>query len=1388
MKKHRLLGWVVMIAMLMGMLPAEALAAPVTAQKKEYTVSCIDQQSGEPIEGTYKISVSTDRQTVSALAPKIAGYQFQTAQYRLDSDPTQEAQNITELQIKQAGNTVHLMAGAKDIEGAQIILTYAAYDMDDITNASTIKNWRRSIEVGFPDAEVRYPQTQNVNGSGTQAMLDWSWKDIEDIGTSVTDPLDVWDALRDTHYLNYFLKEGEKLPYPAATWKCGNSPSLRRFTGEYTVPDGFTTRDTFRLRTVNQAAADKNILPINDDIFIFIYQKGETITDDNFMDYLAFWSGTSTREAFGTVTSNGRPGTVAYQGSKSASPVTDGWYCEADYDNIGSKMFVNYPDAKAGTEFLIDVFCFDNSKRSGGGMEMLTIDAERTSEYAATIRYWKDAVGDSSADENYLGAESKKGLHLEQAVTLSQEELNRYKPAERYYSGGVQQNAPYIVKGDNGFIDVVYTYTGATVKYDLNLPQGVKAPDSVKAPADDTVEKGQKYTIPEDKEQPKGLTQNYFDIGDKRYSFKVWAKSSTDQTKVTSVKVDKDPTFLYGIWETGEIPVEVQFVAGEHGTIATGKGNYIGHTGQKVSEIVGSSVPTVTVNDDQWEFVGWFQDENPYQTMQDTKVVHNQNSPLVFKAKYEQLNASMELKKEAQNTADRAAARIGDTIQYTVTVQNTGKAPLTNVKLSDTLFEKATNLKVNGNAETLDGNKGFTIPKLSVGTSAIVTYGYTVTEDDELKHEVNNLVTATADQVGEKTAETRTSVEQRQEIKLQYAFEQVNGLNTSFPFTAQPLLVTRKYAGETIDASDFADALAQIAAKYPAGISGAGSQFNRFGESVTSTIGTYTVSASAKENNFAIKFPLDRHTLTYHPGTNGTLAPASGAVGGKLENGSVVFTVPYGAVPDQWFTGDNGTLGVAKTAAEGFVFDGWDSPFDLSQPVTQDLETTAKWRSRTAVDDHYMVIIYQNGVEIDRRNDFPLSFEPGEGAAAATLTLDADKLLQQEQAEGKASQGYKFGRYTTEGAEGEITDPTHTFAIVNGTTIHVYYVPYDLAVWHVRDGAPAIFDQKQSVPTLTAPATAAANAGIFGLSRMHYGSTEVAINGTKDEANAYTDTVAVPVDSGSFSITFHYYRTSGGGNHNGGSNGGGGNGGTEIEDEEIPLAPGLNKDDHFAYVVGYPDGTVRPDANIDRQETATIFFRLMQDSSRMENWSKTNPFKDVKASQWSNNAISTMSAAGILKGYEDGTFRPSAPITRGEFAAIAARFDSALYVGSDLFSDIAGHWAAPYINRAAQKGWIKGYEDGTFKPDQYITRAEAMTLVNAVLDRRVHADALLDGAVSWPDNPKDAWHYEAVQEATNSHNYDRENPTEFETWTELTPARDWTQLEKQWSVAAALPA
>ena len=276
----------------------------------------------------------------------------------------------------------------------------------------------------------------------------------------------------------------------------------------------------------------------------------------------------------------------------------------------------------------------------------------------------------------------------------------------------------------------------------------------------------------------------------------------------------------------------------------------------------------------------------------------------------------------------------------------------------------------------------------------------------------------------------------------------------------------------------------------------------------------------------------------------------------------------------------------------------------------------------------------------------------------------------------------------------------------------------------------------------------------------------------------------------SYTIT-NTYKHTGGGSSGGGS--------ITIPDD-VPT--GLDLKNHYGYIIGYPvdyytgkpttDQTkkpVRPEGKITRAEVATIYFRMLTDENRAANWNQVSGFSDVKSSAWYNNAISTLTKAGILKGYEDGTFQPDGYITRAEFATIAIRFFSGVYEGEDLFPDIKGHWAEDYINNAANKGLVKGYEDGTFGPDRYITRAEAVTLVNRTLNRHPHNDGLHKDMLVWPDNMDTSkWYYADMQEATNSHEPDKNKSTaDKEYWGKMLPIRDWEALEKEWSNANSAP-
>ena len=232
----------------------------------------------------------------------------------------------------------------------------------------------------------------------------------------------------------------------------------------------------------------------------------------------------------------------------------------------------------------------------------------------------------------------------------------------------------------------------------------------------------------------------------------------------------------------------------------------------------------------------------------------------------------------------------------------------------------------------------------------------------------------------------------------------------------------------------------------------------------------------------------------------------------------------------------------------------------------------------------------------------------------------------------------------------------------------------------------------------------------------------------------------------------------------------------------------LNTEDHFAYIVGYEDGTIKPNNNITRAEVATIFFRLLTDDARARYWSQTNDYTDVAADSWYNNAISTLSNMGIINGYEDGTFQPNASITRAEFTAIATRFFDYTAEYDGAFNDVSrSAWYADCVQAAVDMGLVDGYPDGGFHPNSNITRAEAVTIVNRVLNRAPHEDHLLDEDEMnvWPDNVYGAWYYADMQEATNSHDYDwiRVDSETVERWTDKLTERDWEALEQEWSSA-----
>ena len=357
--------------------------------------------------------------------------------------------------------------------------------------------------------------------------------------------------------------------------------------------------------------------------------------------------------------------------------------------------------------------------------------------------------------------------------------------------------------------------------------------------------------------------------------------------------------------------------------------------------------------------------------------------------------------------------------------------------------------------------------------------------------------------------------------------------------------------------------------------------------------------------------------------------------------------------------------------------------------------------------------------------------------------------------------------------------------IPDGQQAVVYYRSSNTAYGTVRD-AYQMFDLRPDIASREETLRNAATVvGRARFTNWTMGSQALSTSATLE--NAFT------VEAGhTYTVTANFTGYTGGGSSGGGGGGGGGGGSSSgntsnnnntnndtttnddtvtINDAEVPLADltSLNREDHFAYVSGYTDGTVRPTNNITREEVAAIFYRLLTDVSRTVYETGVNNFSDVDSSRWSNNAISTLANAGIISGYKEGTFKPGQTITRAEFAAIASRFDSVSENVTNPFTDTEGHWAEQLISNAADKGWVGGYPDSTFRPSNAITRAEAMTLINKVLNREVDKEGLLADAKQWPDNQEGKWYYYQVLEATNSHDYERRSADSYvENWTAIT--------------------
>jgi S-layer homology domain. len=457
-------------------------------------------------------------------------------------------------------------------------------------------------------------------------------------------------------------------------------------------------------------------------------------------------------------------------------------------------------------------------------------------------------------------------------------------------------------------------------------------------------------------------------------------------------------------------------------------------------------------------------------------------------------------------------------------------------------------------------------------------------------------------------------------------------------------------------------------------------------------------------------------------------------------------------IPDA-IAGDEITISTTVPVRDGYHFLGW-TPQINGDPIEvtdgkfimpeSDVEIRASWEADENI-LNYNVLYYTSEDELI--------------ATIQSTVLTSDPVV--TEVEDKAPEGYKLQGYIFNG--GELTTELNAEITEDGQTITVYYEKNDLIVKHIY-GSTTVYDSNQSKANLSAEDKITVNAVKLGKYTRIISAT---LNG---QALGSVSTVTVVSDGErKYVVVFTYAHKRPSSDPTPGEEV------TIIEDPEVALEDSLEKINHYAYVFGYENGTVRPENKVTREEVATIFYRLLTDGTRDALFTKEQDFPDVLASRWSNVAIATLLNGNIVRGYPDGEFKPGSYITRAEFATIVAKFDNLSYSGQSQFNDISGHWAENYINSAALKGWIKGYPDGSFHPEAYITRAEAITLINAVLGRQVDEDGLLPDAKYWPDNTAGKWYYEAIMEATNSHDYERESKSDVETWTAVTEDKTWTE-------------
>ncbi|MFQ7139714.1 S-layer homology domain-containing protein [Evtepia sp.] len=733
-------------------------------------------------------------------------------------------------------------------------------------------------------------------------------------------------------------------------------------------------------------------------------------------------------------------------------------------------------------------------------------------------------------------------------------------------------------------------------------------------------------------------------------------------------------------------------------------------------------------------------------------------------------------------TVNNATPNVGDTITYTITVSNTGNTTLNGLTVTDTMDDGRTVTwgTLPKGVTRIDGTNNLSISELASKTDVEITATYTVVATDA-GATFQNTVTVSDGTTSETPDEPPEVTVNNPNVSINKTVSGMSGAdNRAVEGDALTYTISVKNSGNT---------KLDVAVSDDMWTAGKVNSAELDGTTIDVSSGSYTISGLDVGESKSITYT---YTVTAEDVTNGTIDNAATADinGDGTPDAKHEITTPTGEpslIVDKTASEETVQVGAPITYTIEVKNDGysvmnnvvvrdtlWTEDTELT--VTGDVTGTyqvdedgGKYYISEMKPGETLTITYTytpteagtltNKVEVTADN-LPDGEKPNDEVTVEVTpepvsSLTVNKSLAQvngsDYTGGKVSVGDKL-TYTI-----QVTNTGNT--TLSGVTVEDSLWNYEDAIQvdgqlaYVADGGT--YTIKYDI----APGDTVTITYTYIVLRSDAGDTltNTATVTTPDGGTTGEDTTETPVDPV-----------------------------TPIRPPVDPDKPELNTEDHYAYIVGYPDGNVKPEGNITRAEVATIFFRLLTDESRDEFWSQTNPYSDVSEDDWYNNAVSTLTNAGIIDGYEDGTFKPNGNITRAEFATIAVRFFEATYEGENLFPDIDGHWAQDYINEAANAGIVDGYPDGTFGPQKLITRAEAMTMVNRTIDRHPHKDHLLDDMIVWPDNPETAWYYEQVQEATNSHEYtmntdDEQNP--YEIWTELLPNRDWSELEKEWSDA-----